>query len=77
MSSFEEFRRYKTHPLIRGFFEGGKRITYGARAIAAGGCQALPKLIFLSGVPIGDDAGFLNASRIKVRMPRSSPECLL
>jgi electron-transferring-flavoprotein dehydrogenase len=65
LSPFEEFQRYKTHPLIRGFFEGGKRIAYGARAIAAGGFQALPKLIFPGGALIGDDAGFLNASRIK------------
>jgi electron-transferring-flavoprotein dehydrogenase len=65
LSPFEEFQRYKTHPLIRGFFEGGKRIAYGARAIAAGGFQALPKLTFPGGALIGDDAGFLNASRIK------------
>jgi electron-transferring-flavoprotein dehydrogenase len=65
LSPFEEFQRYKTHPLIRGFFEGGKRIAYGARAITAGGFQALPKLIFPGGALIGDDAGFLNASRIK------------
>jgi electron-transferring-flavoprotein dehydrogenase len=65
LSPFEEFQRYKTHPLIRGFFEGGKRIAYGARAITAGGFQALPKLIFSGGALIGDDAGFLNASRIK------------
>ena len=65
LSPFEEFQRYKTHPLIRGFFQGGKRIAYGARAITAGGFQALPKLIFPGGALIGDDAGFLNASRIK------------
>ncbi len=62
---FEEFQRYKTHPAIRGFFEGGRRISYGARAIAAGGIQSLPKLTFPGGALIGDDAGFLNASRIK------------
>ena len=65
LSPFEEFQRYKTHPAIRGFFDGGKRISYGARAINAGGLQSLPKLAFLGGVLIGDDAGFLNASRIK------------
>ncbi|QDX80431.1 electron transfer flavoprotein-ubiquinone oxidoreductase [Denitratisoma sp. DHT3] len=65
LSPFEEFQRYKTHPKIRGFFEGGKRLSYGARAIAAGGLQSLPKLIFPGGALIGDDAGFLNASRIK------------
>jgi electron-transferring-flavoprotein dehydrogenase len=61
----EEFQRYKTHPAIRGFFEGGKRVAYGARAIAAGGMQSLPELVFPGGCLIGDDAGFLNASRIK------------
>jgi electron-transferring-flavoprotein dehydrogenase len=65
LSPFEEFQRFKTHPAIRGFFEGGKRISYGARAIAAGGLQSLPRLAFPGGVLIGDEAGFLNASRIK------------
>jgi electron-transferring-flavoprotein dehydrogenase len=65
LSPFEEFQRYKTHPTIRTYLEGGRRIAYGARAIAAGGLQALPKLIFPGGALIGDDAGFLNASRIK------------
>ena len=65
LSPFEEFQRYKTHPAIRGFFEGGKRIAYGARALTAGGLQSLPKLTFPGGALIGDDAGFLNASRIK------------
>jgi electron-transferring-flavoprotein dehydrogenase len=65
LSPYEEFQRYKTHPAIRGFFEGGKRVAYGARAIAAGGLQSLPKLVFPGGCLIGDDAGFLNASRIK------------
>jgi electron-transferring-flavoprotein dehydrogenase len=65
LNPYEEFQRYKTHPAIRGFFEGGKRLAYGARAISAGGLQALPKLIFPGGALIGDDAGFLNASRIK------------
>ncbi|MFM8464808.1 MAG: NAD(P)/FAD-dependent oxidoreductase, partial [Burkholderiaceae bacterium] len=65
LSPFEEFQRYKTHPAIRGFFEGGKRLSYGARAITAGGLQSLPKLTFAGGALIGCDAGFLNASRIK------------
>ena len=65
LSPFEEFQRFKTHPKIRTFFEGGKRIAYGARALAAGGLQSLPKLVFPGGALIGDDAGFLNASRIK------------
>ena len=65
LSPYEEFQRYKTHPAIRQYLEGGKRISYGARAINAGGLQSLPKLIFPGGCLIGDDAGFLNASRIK------------
>ncbi len=65
LSPFEEFQRYKTHPAIRGYFEGGKRISYGARAITAGGLQSLPKLTFPGGALIGCDAGFLNTSRIK------------
>jgi electron-transferring-flavoprotein dehydrogenase len=65
LSPYEEFQRYKTHPAIRGFLEGGKRVAYGARAITAGGLQSLPKLVFSGGCLIGDDAGFLNASRIK------------
>jgi len=65
LSPFEEFQRYKTHPVIRPFFEGGKRISYGARAITAGGIMSLPKLVFPGGCLVGDDAGFLNASRIK------------
>jgi electron-transferring-flavoprotein dehydrogenase len=65
LSPYEEFQRFKTHPAIRGFFEGGKRVAYGARAIAAGGLQSLPKFVFPGGCLIGDEAGFLNASRIK------------
>jgi electron-transferring-flavoprotein dehydrogenase len=65
LSPFEEFQRYKTHPHIRQFLEGGRRVGYGARAIVAGGLQALPQLVFPGGCLIGDDAGFLNAPRIK------------
>ncbi len=65
LSPYEEFQRYKTHPEIRKFFEGGKRISYGARAITAGGLQSLPNLTFPGGALIGCEAGFLNASRIK------------
>ena len=65
LSPYEEFQRLKTHPALRTFLEGGKRIAYGARALAAGGLQSLPKLIFPGGALIGDDAGFLNAARIK------------
>ena len=65
LDPYEEFQRYKTHPDIRMFLEGGKRIAYGARAIAAGGLMSLPKLTFPGGCLVGDEAGFLNASRIK------------
>ncbi|WP_296948951.1 electron transfer flavoprotein-ubiquinone oxidoreductase [uncultured Massilia sp.] len=65
LSPYEEFQRYKTHPSIRHFFEGGKRISYGARAITAGGLQSLPKTVFPGGALLGCDAGFLNTSRIK------------
>ena len=65
LSPFEEFQRYKTHPAIRSTFEGGKRLSYGARAITAGGIMSLPKTVFPGGALIGCDAGFLNASRIK------------
>ncbi|KRB81062.1 electron transfer flavoprotein-ubiquinone oxidoreductase [Noviherbaspirillum sp. Root189] len=65
LSPYEEFQRYKTHPAIRTFFEGGKRISYGARALVAGGLQSLPKFTFPGGALIGCDAGFLNAARIK------------
>ncbi len=65
LSPFEEFQRYKTHPQIRKFLEGGRRIGYGARAITAGGFQALPTVVFPGGCLLGDDAGFLNGARIK------------
>jgi len=65
LEPFQEFQRYKTHPVIRAFLEGGKRVAYGARAINASGLQSLPKLVFPGGALIGCDAGFLNAPRIK------------
>jgi electron-transferring-flavoprotein dehydrogenase len=65
LSPFDEFQRYKTHPAIRAFLEGGKRVEYGSRAINASGLQSLPKLVFPGGALIGCDAGFLNAPRIK------------
>ena len=65
LSPFEEFQRFKTHPDIRPTFEGGRRISYGARAISAGGVQSLPKLVFPGGALIGDTAGFLNMPKIK------------
>ncbi|MGQ3211660.1 4Fe-4S dicluster domain-containing protein [Shinella sp.] len=62
---FEEFQRFKTHPAIRGTFEGGKRLSYGARAITEGGYQSVPKLSFPGGALLGCSAGFVNVPRIK------------
>jgi len=65
LSPFEEMQRWKTHPSIRQYLEGGKRLSYGARAITAGGALSLPKTVFPGGALIGCEAGYLNASRIK------------
>jgi electron-transferring-flavoprotein dehydrogenase len=65
LSPFEEFQRFKTHPLVRGTFEGGKRLAYGARALTEGGWQSVPKLAFPGGALIGCAAGFMNVPRIK------------
>jgi electron-transferring-flavoprotein dehydrogenase len=65
IAPFEEFQRFKLHPLIRPTFEGGKRISYGARAITEGGWQSVPKLTFPGGALIGCAAGFINLPRIK------------
>lgn len=65
MSPFDEFQRLKTHPIIRNILEGGKRLSYGARALTKGGLNSLPKLTFSGGVLVGDDAGFLNPAKIK------------
>lgn len=65
ISPFEEFQRFKTHPMIRDVFEGGKRISYGARAITEGGYQSVPKLTFPGGALIGCSAGLVNVPRIK------------
>jgi electron-transferring-flavoprotein dehydrogenase len=65
LSPFEEFQRFKNHPAIRPLFEGGRRISYGARALSEGGVQSLPKLTFPGGLLIGDTAGFLNVPKIK------------
>ena len=65
MSPFDEFQRFKTHPAIRETLEGGKRISYGARAITEGGFQSVPKLVFPGGALIGCSAGFVNVPRIK------------
>ncbi|MBD8553142.1 electron transfer flavoprotein-ubiquinone oxidoreductase [Rhizobium sp. CFBP 8762] len=62
---FEEFQRFKTHPAIRDTFEGGKRLSYGARAITEGGYQSVPKLSFPGGALIGCSAGLVNVPRIK------------
>jgi len=65
LSPFDEFQRFKTHPLVRGTFDGGKRMAYGARVIASGGWQSAPKLVFPGGALIGCSAGFVNFARIK------------
>ena len=65
LSPFEELQRWKTHPEIRRYLEGGKRLGYGARSITAGGILSLPKTVFPGGALIGCEAGYLNASRIK------------
>ena len=65
VNPFEEFQRYKTHPVIKQYLEGGERVSYGARAITKGGLQSLPKMSFPGGLLIGDDAGTLNFAKIK------------
>jgi len=65
LSPFDEFQRFKTHPSIRPFLAGGKRLSYGARAITEGGFQSVPKLTFPGGALIGCSAGFMNLPRIK------------
>jgi electron-transferring-flavoprotein dehydrogenase len=65
LSPFDEFQRFKTHPAIRPMLEGGKRVSYGARALNEGGLQSIPKLVFPGGMLIGCSAGFLNVPKIK------------
>ncbi len=65
LSPFEEFQRYKQHPVIKQYLQGGKRVSYGARAIAKGGLNSLPKMTFPGGVLVGCDAGTLNFAKIK------------
>jgi electron-transferring-flavoprotein dehydrogenase len=65
LSPFEEFQRWKQHPAIRQFLEGGKRVSYGARVINEGGYQSIPRLAFPGGALIGCSAGFVNVPRIK------------
>jgi electron-transferring-flavoprotein dehydrogenase len=65
LSPFEELQRFKTHPAIRGFFEGGRRISYGARALNEGGLQSIPQLDFPGGALVGCAAGFVNVPKIK------------
>jgi electron-transferring-flavoprotein dehydrogenase len=65
LSPYEEFQRFKTHPLVRATFEGGKRLAYGARALTEGGWQSVPKLTFPGGALVGCAAGFMNVPRIK------------
>jgi len=65
VSPFEEFQRFKTHPSVRHYFEGSKRVSYGARAVEKGGLNSLPKMTFPGGLLIGSDAGTLNPVKIK------------
>ncbi len=65
LSPFDEMQRFKTHPAVRGHFEGGRRISYGARALNEGGLQSIPDLVFPGGALIGDAAGFINVPKIK------------
>jgi electron-transferring-flavoprotein dehydrogenase len=65
LSPFDEFQRFKHHPVIAKYLEGGKRVAYGARAITKGGFNSLPKMVLPGGVLVGDDAGTLNFSKIK------------
>jgi len=65
LDPFLEFQRFKTHPAIRKYFEGGRRICYGARALNEGGFQSIPKLVFPGGALIGDGAGFINVPKVK------------
>ena len=65
LSPFEEFQRYKQHPVIKQYLQGGKRVSYGARAIAKGGLNSLPKMTFPGGMLVGCDAGTLNFAKIK------------
>jgi electron-transferring-flavoprotein dehydrogenase len=65
LSPFDEMQRFKTHPAVRRHFEGGRRISYGARALNEGGLQSIPRLAFPGGALIGDAAGFVNVPKIK------------
>src|SRR5262249_43975291 len=65
LSPFDEMQRFKTHPDVRKHFEGGRRISYGARALNEGGLQSIPRLTFPGGALIGDAGGFVNVPKIK------------
>jgi electron-transferring-flavoprotein dehydrogenase len=65
LSPYDEMQRFKTHPAIRSVFEGGRRISYGARTLSEGGFQSMPGLVFPGGALMGDGAGFLNVAKIK------------
>ncbi|TKW80986.1 electron transfer flavoprotein-ubiquinone oxidoreductase, partial [Salmonella enterica subsp. enterica serovar Dublin] len=65
LSPFDEFQRYKHHPVVKQYLEGGKRVAYGARAICKGGLNSLPKMVFPGGALIGCDLGTLNFAKIK------------
>lgn len=65
ISPFDEFQKFKQHPLIKRYISGGKRISYGARALIKGGLNSLPKMTFPGGLLVGCDAGTMNAAKIK------------
>ncbi|PCJ37709.1 MAG: electron transfer flavoprotein-ubiquinone oxidoreductase [Cellvibrionales bacterium] len=65
LSPFDEFQRFKHHPIVKQYIEGGERIAYGARALAKGGLQSQPRMSFAGGLLIGDDAGTMNFAKIK------------
>ena len=65
LSPFDEMQRFKTHPAMRKHFEGGRRVSYGARALNEGGLQSIPRMVFPGGALIGDAAGFINVPKIK------------
>ena len=70
LSPFDEFQRYKHHPVVKQYLEGGKRVAYGARAICKGGLNSLPKMVFPGGALIGCDLGTLNFAKIRAATPR-------
>ena len=77
LSPFDEFQRFKTHPMMAPTFAGGERLAYGARAITEGGWQSVPDLAVPGGALIGCAAGFVTSRASKARTMRSGPACRL